>query len=71
MLSYTSPFVICSHLSLSPQEMRDAFLEFDTAKEGHISLDELQAVLSRYNMLPAEVAEIFQGIDVAGSGRIE
>jgi len=51
--------------------MRDAFLEFDTAKEGHISLDELQAVLSRYNMLPAEVAEIFQGIDVAGSGRIE
>jgi len=52
------------------RDMRDAFLEIDTSKEGFISLAELQAVLKKFDMASAEVDEIFKAIDVDGSGKI-
>jgi calcium-dependent protein kinase len=45
-------------------------LEFDTSKEGNITLDELKVVLSRFDTTNEEIEKIFTGLDVDGTGKI-
>eukprot|EP00614_Pseudopedinella_elastica_P008526 CAMPEP_0172596972 /NCGR_PEP_ID=MMETSP1068-20121228/16875_1 /TAXON_ID=35684 /ORGANISM="Pseudopedinella elastica, Strain CCMP716" /LENGTH=475 /DNA_ID=CAMNT_0013396255 /DNA_START=39 /DNA_END=1466 /DNA_ORIENTATION=- len=50
--------------------IRDAFLDIDTSREGTITLEELQTVLSNYGMDPDEITDVFKGVDVDKTGRI-
>ncbi|KAM5225074.1 calcium-binding protein 2 isoform 7-T10 [Hipposideros larvatus] len=56
------------------RELRDAFLEFDTNRDGCISLSELRAalkVLLGERLSQREVDEILQDIDLNGDGLID
>lgn len=52
------------------EKLRLAFIEIDTAREGFITLQELEHVLLEYGISNQETAEIFAGLDVDRTGKI-
>jgi len=64
--------MVVAHRAESKQikEIREAFLEMDTSKEGTITLAELKAVLEQHDMSGKEIEDIFTSMDVDGAGVI-
>ena len=52
------------------ENLKDAFLDYDTEKNGVISFEELREVLASSGVAPEDIARIFEGIDQDQSGKL-